>query len=610
MTVPHPTNYPEKAQLTAAQVAKGKRLIANPDFDGIAPRPLFDQDGSCFPLLASRAKGCRLYDTTGKPYIDWVNRQGAILLGYHHPAVNEAIKDQMVAYPSLSLMHPVQIEVAELIVEMVPAAEQVWFGKNGSDACTAAVRLARAVTGRPDILQCGSHGFHDWTLGGNSHLQGVPRSEGKHVHAFEFNNAGAVEGLLNEHKDQVAAIILEPMTEQLPDTGFLERLRELADHFGVLLVFNELVSGFRVARGGAQEMYGVTPDLTCLGRGMANGMPLSVLAGKHQYMQKIHACGLSLCGQLETLSLSVAKTVLQKVKTEHVVEHINNTGQVLREGVDELAEKTGVPCSLVGHNSRLMIRFAEAESVPVELLHTTFVQECMRRGVLTNGNFLASHSHDDQAVAETLLGLEHAIQSVGQLTDARGRTTGATTGGELEPPPPESTTGEGAQSTAQTDPAAAPIPTETPDPADSTGPGLEPDTNKPPVPQVIGHAVMAEGYIDRIVDGEGMMLVGGWILLDQGAADSIELVSADGDQVKCKSVHRPDLVPAFPEKENALNAGFEASLAGKKFSRDDQYEFTLIAKSDGEIAFRCWVRIPEQRSVEPPHSLRDGVLFL
>ena len=596
------TKYHERVQQTAELIARGRKVLASGTFDGLGPRPLFDRDGSTFPFLVSRAKGCRLHDTSGNRYVDWVNCWGDVLLGYHHPAINEAIKTQMIAYPSLTMMHPVQIEVAELISEMVPSGEQVWFCTNGAEACQAAMRLARVATGRELIVQCGGYE----SSGGNS---GEPvdtsgNSSHQSIRYFGFNDVESIDAVFNKQASDVAAIILEPMGQQLPSKGFLERLREIADHFAVLLIFDERVSGFRVAKGGAQQLLGVIPDLTCLGSGLANGMSLAALAGKRRYMQELHRCGLEPRFQQETLSLSIARTVLQKINREHVIEHLSNAGQSLRDGLSELATRIGIESSLIGHNARMTIKFADIGSVPVELVHTTFVQECMRHGVLTNGNFLASYAHDPESIELTLNALEQSLQAVGRLISRRQPTTSADQIASTEMVGSEMVGSEMVESDLGQPTDDLPQHPQLGEQADAdprlaTGNASGPED-----------AVIADGYIDRIVDGEGMMLVGGWLLLEQGAAESIEMVSANGEVVNCKRVHRPDLVPAFPDKEDVLHAGFEVSLAAKKFSVDGLFEFTLIAKFQQEVAFRAWVKIPGERHVQPPHSIRDGILFL
>ena len=263
---------------------KADELLGYGGFHRVAWQRFYRKDDDVFPRFAVSAQGCRLVDSRGRTFVDWVNGGGPVLLGYSHHAVTEAINRQMAdtAGPTLSLTHPIEVEVASLLTELVPCAEMVAFGKNGSDAVTAAVRIARAVTGREVLLHYGGHGFHDWFVSVYG-VPGVPTMLGSLVHPFPYNDLNALATLFDLFRGKVAAVVMEPVTTLLPERGYLEGVRDLAHANGALLIFDEMVTAFRLAPGGAQERFGVEPDLTALGKAIANGMPLSAVVGKREF---------------------------------------------------------------------------------------------------------------------------------------------------------------------------------------------------------------------------------------------------------------------------------------------------------------------------------------
>jgi glutamate-1-semialdehyde 2,1-aminomutase len=365
-----------------------------------------------FPLLAERGEGCWLYDTHGRRYVDWIMGWGPVLLGYRHPEVEAAIGRQLPAGPLLSLLHPIEIEVAETLREMVPCAERVAFGKNGSDVLAAAVRVARAATGREGVLVCGYHGFHDWFMASVPGCLGIPEPLRWLVRAFVYNDLEGLRRLVAEHGASVAAIVLEPVAAELPAPGFLAGVRRLCSEHGIVLVFDEVLTALRLARGGAQELYGVVPDLACLGKSMANGMPLSALVGRSELMEAVHHIGYGLTFRGETLSLAAARASLLVHRRERVAEHVAAVGEQLRAGFAGLCAAHGVAARLTGPGARLSFAFDAHGPLPPLGLRTLFVQECVRAGVLTNGNLLPSFAHDEAAVATTLQAFDGALATV------------------------------------------------------------------------------------------------------------------------------------------------------------------------------------------------------
>ncbi len=238
-------------------------------------------------MYAAKAKGSEIWDVDGNCYINLVSALASVTLGYSDRGLEKAVKKQLKLGVSMSLPGILEAEVAELITEMVPSVEMVRFGKNGTDATSAAIRLARAYTGRDHIIVCGYHGWQDWYIGSTTRDKGVPHLVSSLTHKFEYNNINSLENILREHEGKVAAVIMEPMNVTYPEPGFLEKVKKMTHNAGALLVFDETITGFRYARGGAQDLFGVVPDLSTFGKGLANGFPLSAVGGRREIMMEM-----------------------------------------------------------------------------------------------------------------------------------------------------------------------------------------------------------------------------------------------------------------------------------------------------------------------------------
>jgi glutamate-1-semialdehyde 2,1-aminomutase len=232
------------------------------------------------PFFASKSSGSYIWDVDGNKYIDLVASLAAVTLGYGDPDINKAVKRQLKKGVSLSLSSKIEALVAEKIIDLVPSAEMVRFAKNGSDVTSAAVRIARHFTNRDHIISIGYHGWHDWYIGSTTRSMGVPKAVQALTLSAKYNDLSSVENIFDKVKGDVAAVILEPMNSVDPAPGYLESLRYFCSSNDVLLIFDEVITGFRFAKGGAQELFGVTPDLSCFGKGLANGFPISAIAGK------------------------------------------------------------------------------------------------------------------------------------------------------------------------------------------------------------------------------------------------------------------------------------------------------------------------------------------
>ena len=371
-----------------------------------------------FPLLAQRGEGCMLWDTTGRAYIDWMIGWGPVILGYRHPAVERAIREQLAESPLLSLLHPLEVEVAERLCDAVPCAERVAFGKNGSDVLAAAVRVARAFTRREIVLFHGYHGFHDWYMAAHPACEGIPEALRDLIHEFAYNDVEGLARLFDRFGDRVAAVVMEPTNIALPAPGFLESVRRMTSDNGSLLVFDEIITGFRLARGGAQEAFGVVPDLACVGKALANGMPLSALVGRGDIMQTVHRVGYGITYRGETLSLAAARACLEIFEREPVAKRLAATGAALRSLYHEARNRIGVDTTLIGPDARQSFAFAGSRRITPLGCQTLFVQECLKRGVLTNGNVLPCLAHDEAAVARSAQVFAESLEVVARAVAA------------------------------------------------------------------------------------------------------------------------------------------------------------------------------------------------
>ena len=349
------------------------------------------------PLFLQRGKGARVWDVDGNEYIDFVNSLLSITLGHGDPDVDAAVRAQLDDGVILSLPHPLETEVAERICAIVPCAEMVRFGKNGSDATSGAIRIARAFTGRDHVAVCGYHGWQDWYIGSTARNRGVPEATRALTHGFMYNDLASLEAVFAAQPGAIAAVILEPMNVEWPAPGFLEGVRELATRHGAVLVFDETITGFRMAAGGAQELFGVTPDLATFGKGLANGYPLAAVAGRRDIMMMMEEVFYSFTFGGEMLSLAAARAVLDKLVREPVLSTIDARGTRLLGGLGKLIEEHQLShlFAAKGHPSWTFLTIADAPGASAFEMKTLLMQELHQHGFLSVGSHNISYAHTD-----------------------------------------------------------------------------------------------------------------------------------------------------------------------------------------------------------------------
>lgn len=349
------------------------------------------------PYFADRALGSRVWDVDGNEYIDFINAQCSVTLGHCDPDVTRAVQAQLQRGTIFTLSSELEIEVAETIVRLVPCAEKVRFGKNGSDATAGAVRLARAFTGRDRVAVCGYHGWQDWYIGSTARHLGVPGAVRALTHTWTYNDPDSLQKLFTAHPGEFAAVIMEPMNLVEPAPGFLQAVQALCRREGALLVFDETITGFRYAPGGAQELFGVTPDLATFGKGLANGYPVSAVAGRADVMRLMEEVFFSFTFGGETLSLAAALATLRKLEREPVIPTLRARGERLLRDTQAAIDRHGLgdALSLSGHPSWSFLQFRDARGATLWEIKTLYMQEVFRRGVLAYGSYTMSYAHGE-----------------------------------------------------------------------------------------------------------------------------------------------------------------------------------------------------------------------
>jgi len=365
-----------------------------------------------FPIFLEYGKGCRLTDVDGNEYIDFLCGYGPIILGYREEEVDDAviqqIKDKGFCF---TLTQPYQNELAKKLNELIPSAELSSFLKTGSDATTASIRIARAYTNRIKIMRCGYHGWHDWCV---EMKGGIPEKFYEDVYEFHYNDLDHLEDLMKKHGDQTAAIIMTPFGHHLhekmqaPKPGFLEGVRKLADKYGAVLVFDEVRTCFRLRMGGAQELYGVTPDLTVLGKGMANGYAISVVTGKKDVMMaaasKLFISSTFFPNSAEYIA---ALKTIEIMERDKVLDNIWDKGGRFLKKIQDVIDKYDIGAELSGVAPMFFITFKKDEANTRKGRRDDFYTQLIRKGF-----FFTPHHHAYISYRHTEEDLDKTIQAI------------------------------------------------------------------------------------------------------------------------------------------------------------------------------------------------------
>lgn len=371
-----------------------------------------------YPVFLSSAKGGRITDVDGNEYIDMLCAYGPIIIGYREEEIDNAVIEQMKQGGfCMSLTQPVQTQLAEKLRDVIPSCEKAIFAKSGSDATTAAVRIARGYTGRNKILRCGYHGWADWCVEDKG---GIPAKLYEDVFGFVYNDLTQVEDLMETHDPDVAAIIITPVGHplakevQMPKPGFLEGIRELCFKYDTVLIFDEIRSGFRVAMGGAQERFGVTPDIALFGKAMANGYPISAVVGKADIMDVLEEGRVFISSTFFGNSLEQVASLktIELLETQRMLDAIEAKGEEFGHRLAELIEDSHLPVTLSGVPWMPCFTFDRDADKLYRVLRNEFFTQMIRQRV-----FMAPYHHCYIAFRHTEQDLDDVVNAVGNAFD-------------------------------------------------------------------------------------------------------------------------------------------------------------------------------------------------
>jgi glutamate-1-semialdehyde aminotransferase len=352
------------------------------------------------PKYLVKGKGSHVWDADGNEYLDFNMAIGPLSLGYAYDKIDEAIKKQLEDGITFSLMHPLEVEVAEILNKIIPNAESIRYSKSGADVTSAAIRVARAYTKRQKVLCCGYHGWHDWYISVTDRNAGIPNIIQDLTFTFNYND---IQSVIDSIDDDTAAVILEPFVFEAPKDNFLQQLRDVCTKNGTLLIFDEMWTGFRIALGGAQEFFNVKADMATFSKAVANGMPIAILAGRKDVMKVLEkdVFFYTTFGG-EALSLAAAMATINELKEKNVPVYLAKQGKKLKDGYNAIAQELDMPYTkCIGYECRSLMTFDASAGNPLEM-KSLVQQEMIKRGILWGGFHNMSFSHTDADVQYAL----------------------------------------------------------------------------------------------------------------------------------------------------------------------------------------------------------------
>ena len=367
-----------------------------------------------WPAYYSKAYGSKVEDIDGNVFTDMTGDVGATMLGRADPDVNQAVHKVVNDGNFCTMNYPSEVELAQLLTKIIPSAEQVRFVRGGGEADMVAIRIARGYTKRNLIAFCGYHGWHDWylasnlandpadddkTLGGFPSL-GVPRQLQNTAFPFAYNDLDALKKLLESKPDQFATIVVEPTRHTAPDESFLEGTRKLADEYGAVLIFDEVVTGFRMAPGGAQEYFGVIPDISTFAKTISNGYPMGAVVGKREVMDTVKDQFISSTYWTDAIGTAAALATLKKIIKNDVIKHVWDLGRKLADGVEAEINKFDLPIKIDGWPPLKVLKFEFDDDITSRAVKTLYTRYMLSEGFIATGIHYIMYSHTDNDIKE------------------------------------------------------------------------------------------------------------------------------------------------------------------------------------------------------------------
>jgi glutamate-1-semialdehyde 2,1-aminomutase len=369
--------------------------------------------------IIDRGAGCRVWDIDGNEFVEFGNGLRSATLGHGFEPVVRAVRDNIGGGINFVRPHRMELKAAERMVDLIPSAEMVKFGINGSDATTAAVRLARAYTNREMVATCRQHPFlsvDDWFITSTPMSAGIPKATERLTVQFNYNDLGDLARLFETFPGEIAAVVMEAETVEPPTVGYFAGLRSLCDKHGALLILDEIITGFRWHERGAQFVYNIKPDLCVFGKGLGNGFPVSALAGRAEIMRlggfvddadRVFLLSQTAGGQPWALAAMLA--VINTYQEESIAERLHRVGSELRRGIEQVVAEAGLSAhfQLKGRDCNIVYAALDAEGRPSQDFRTLVLQEFIERGILAP-SFIVCAAHDQKAI-------DHAINAVSEL---------------------------------------------------------------------------------------------------------------------------------------------------------------------------------------------------
>ena len=362
-----------------------------------------------FPVYADSANGAYFKDVDDNEFLDLVCSFGPISLGHNYPVVNEAVKNQLAKGILFSLPHPVEVELSELLCKTIPNADMVKFEKSGSNAVTGAVRAARAITKKDKIAYCGSGGvWHDWQAAMVSLDGGVPEFNKDLIKIFDYNDSDGLEQIFEDNHNEISAVVLEPTVFTKPDNDFLKKVQKISKSYDSLLILDEIVTGFRFDIAGGQKYFNIEGDIVCFGKAMANGLPLSAITGKTEFMQIFEKVWVSSTNNMETISLAGSLATINEMVKRNTIAHCWKIGTKLFEGWSKITQKHGINSTLAGYPIRMNLRCFDSDNKESLSLKSILSQEMIKRGIFIAplGPIYISYSHTMEDIDKVFSALE------------------------------------------------------------------------------------------------------------------------------------------------------------------------------------------------------------
>ena len=371
-----------------------------------------------YPVYIESGQGSHFTDVDGNEYLDYLCGLGPITLGYNYEVVNEAIINQLKKGIIFSLPHRIELEASELVSQTIPNAEMVKFEKSGSNAVTGAVRAARAITKRDKVAYCGSGGvWHDWQAAMVSKDGGVPKFNSELIKIFEYNDIEGLEQIFEDNKNEIAAVVMEPTVYEQPKNDFLKKIRKIVDKNNSLLIFDEIITGFRFDLHGGQKMFNVKADLACFGKGMGNGLPIAAITGTTEFMKIFDSLWVSSTNNSEALSLAGTKAVIIEMEEKKSIDHCWNVGQQLLDGWNKISIKNNLDVKMSGYPVRMLMTCNNSKGEHSPSFKALVLQEMIKKGIFMSPSVIFnSYSHSSKDIEKTLNAYDEVCKLINQKT--------------------------------------------------------------------------------------------------------------------------------------------------------------------------------------------------